>query len=154
MIVRNTVALAATFLVAMPAVVYAQSRKAAPTPQQNTESPPPRVEKTFPLGVPYVAVSLNGKPYGTDRPAFTLDSSLRARGFGGCNTFSATAYPLRQQTFAVGPFALTKKSCSKEVMDAERAFLLALRAAKNWDLNLGQLIIRGDAGELRFDRSL
>ncbi len=39
-------------------------------------------------------------------------------------------------------------------MAAERSFLTALRAARQWDLQQGRLVLRGQAGELRFDRAL
>src|SRR4051794_33076969 len=68
-------------------------------------------EKIFPLESTWTAVSLNGKPFGgADRPSFIIDKQYRARGYGGCNTFAAAAFPLREQHLAVGPLALTKKS--------------------------------------------
>lgn len=112
-------------------------------------------EKKFPIGASWIAVSLNGKAFGgVERPAFTLDDQFRVRGFGGCNSFSTTAFPLREQGFAVGPLALTRKSCAKEVMDVEMAFLTALRTSAKWDTQIGSLIIKGPNGELRFERSL
>ena len=61
-------------------------------------------EKQFPVPSNWTAVSLNGKPFGgRDRPTFSLDQQYRAKGFGGCNTYSATSYPLREQRLAVGP---------------------------------------------------
>ncbi|CAH1649239.1 MAG: META domain-containing protein [Chelatococcus sp.] len=123
---------------------------------QQTQQQQPRREKQFPLGASWVAVTLNDKPLprGAERPSFTVDQTLRMRGFGGCNTFSATAYPLRGQTFAVGPFALTKRSCSKEIEAAERAFFIALRTAQQWDIVGGQLVLRGQAGVVKAERSL
>ncbi|MBS7695821.1 MULTISPECIES: META domain-containing protein [unclassified Chelatococcus] len=123
---------------------------------QETKQQQPRREKQFPLGASWVAVTLNDKPLprGAARPSFTVDQTLRMRGFGGCNTFSATAYPLRGQTFAVGPFALTKRSCSKEIEAAERAFFIALRTAQQWDIVGGQLVLRGQAGVVKAERSL
>ena len=97
--------------------------------------------------------SLNGKSISDRRATFQVDANLRGTGFGGCNTFSAAAYPLRQQGFAVGPLALTKRACDKGMMDFERAFLLALRGARKCDLVDGRLVIKGAAGELRFDRA-
>lgn len=112
-------------------------------------------EKRFPLGASWIAVSLNGKTYhGTERPAFRLDDQFRVHGFGGCNSFSTTAYPLRQQGIAVGPLALTKRNCDKGVMATEMAFLTALRTSAKWDTQIGTLIIKGPNGELRFERSL
>ncbi len=114
----------------------------------------PQARLVFPFGAQWLAVSLNGKRYDSeDRPALTIDAQMRARGFGGCNTFSATSYPLNQQRFAVGPIALTKKACAPVVMEREREFLVALRTSQQWDMKDGALILRGQAGELRFERT-
>ena len=154
----------ATFLAVMAAVsgAHAQSaatlgRPAGPTRQVDPKVPQPGegpAGKVFPLNSSWVAVSLNGKPFTGERPSFKLDDQLRATGFGGCNTYSATAYPLREQGLAVGPFALTKKSCDKSAMSSEQAFLIALRTSAKWDINGSTLIIRTQNGELRFERSL
>ncbi len=112
--------------------------------------------KKFPFDAQWIAVSLNDKPFPgerADRPTLTLDETLRVRGFGACNTYSATAYPLQQQAFAVGPIALTKRECPKVAMDAERAFLLALRTAQQWDTEPGKLVIAGQNGKLVFERT-
>jgi heat shock protein HslJ len=137
--------------------VLAQSNK-VPTPQeamrQSQEALPLKAQKTFPNKVQWLAVSLNGKPFSGDRPAFLLDDQLRARGFGGCNTYSAGAYPIGGQRFAVGPIAMTKKTCDKEVMELERQFLLALRTSQAWDTQGGYLILKGQGGEIKFERTL
>jgi heat shock protein HslJ len=120
-------------------------------------TPPPskKDDKQFPLGNAYVAVSLNGKPFtGAEKPGFTLDKQFRVRGFGGCNAYTAVAYPLKQQGIAVGPITFTKRSCAKELMDAETAFLTALRTAQKWDLVSGRLVFKGPNGEIVFDRSI
>jgi heat shock protein HslJ len=112
-------------------------------------------EKIFPLDSTWTAVTLNGKPLGgADRPSFIIDKQYRARGYGGCNTFAATAFPLREQHLAVGPLALTKKSCDKNLQSVEQAFFVALRTAAQWDLVGSQLVIKSPNGELRFDRAL
>jgi heat shock protein HslJ len=120
-------------------------------------TPPPskKDDKQFPLGNAYVAVSLNGKPFtGAEKPGFTLDKQFRVRGFGGCNAYTAVAYPLKQQGIAVGPITFTKRSCPKELMDSETAFLTALRTAQKWDLISGRLVFKGPNGEIVFDRSI
>lgn len=150
---------AAIILLAATSAALAQAQPRgggnAPPPSQNGV-PQPRTDKVFPVNVSWLAVSLNGRSFPGERPAITLDANLRIKGFGGCNTFSATAYPLRNQGLAVGPLALTKRSCAGGLAEAERTFLVALRTAQKWDVtnNGGTLIIQGQNGELRFERSL
>ena len=119
------------------------------------QSGPMLAMKKFPFDVQWIAVSLNNKPFPgerSDRPTLSLDETLRVRGFGACNTYSATAYPLQQQRFAVGPIALTKRECSKEMMAVEKTFLIALRTAQQWDTDEGRLIINGQSGQMIFER--
>ena len=148
-------AMAAPMLV--PTDAQAQRRNQMPsreelgTPQS---APIQQQEKNFPLGAAWTVISLNGKPVADRRATLMVDANLRGTGFGGCNTFSAAAYPLRSQGFAVGPLALTKRSCDKALSDFERAYLTALRGTRNWDLVEGKLVLKGAAGELRFDRAL
>lgn len=124
------------------------------TPQQQTEAPPAKREKVFPTGANWVAISLNGKPFSGERPSLVLDQQFRAKGFGGCNTFSATAYPLREQNFAVGPLAITKRSCDQGRMATERAYFVALRTAAKWEMAGSILVLKSPNGELRFERVL
>lgn len=112
-------------------------------------------EKMFPLDSTWTAVSVNGKPFpGRERPSFIIDKQYRARGYGGCNTFAATAFPLKEQHIAVGPLALTKKSCDKALSATEQAFFIALRTSAVWDLVGSQLVLKSPNGELKFDRAL
>ena len=131
---------------------------ANPDPEASPQPPqvqvPQRTQKTFPLGASWVLADINGKPFGGDRPSFVLDDQYRVRGFSGCNTFSAVAYPLREQRFAVGPLALTKKACDKSVMASEQQFLVALRHSAQWDIVGSSLVIKTQNGELRFERGL
>jgi heat shock protein HslJ len=124
--------------------------------QSQSKVPQSKRDKQFPVPSSWVALSLNGKAYsGADRPTFVLDQQFRAKGFGGCNTFSATFYPLREQRLAAGPFALTKKQCDKAVMEAEHAFFIAIRTAAQWDFEGVTLVIKTQAGhELRLERSI
>lgn len=125
-----------------------------PSQQQQPQVPPPMMPKQFPLGVTFEAVSLNGRAYEGERPAMTLDETLRLRGFSGCNNYSATAYPLREQGLAVGPFALTRRECAAAAMQKERSFLEALRAAQRWDVEGPRLTLQGPRGELVLERAL
>jgi heat shock protein HslJ len=148
---------ALTSVVLIAATAHAQTGRGRSGPQQQPpqSSALRKSDKQFPVPSSWIVTSLNGKPYaGFDRPTFTLDQQYRAKGFGGCNTYSATAYPLREQRFAVGPLALTRKQCDKAVMETERAYFVALRTAMQWDLEGVTLVIKGQNGELRFERSI
>lgn len=126
----------------------------APSAAQAEQQQQQKPDKQFPVGWSWTAVSLNGRALsGTERPTVLVDDHFRARGFAGCNTFSATAYPLQKQGFAVGPIASTRKACDKALMDQENAFLRALRGAGQWDLVDGVFVLKGPAGELRFERN-
>lgn len=134
----------------------AQRRQQMPArgEQPGGEAPPPKQEKNFPLDASWTAIQLNGKPINNFKATLKVDSNLRGTGFAGCNTFSASAYPLRQQAFAVGPIAVTKAACDKSAADFERSYLMALRTARQWDLAEGRLVIKTAAGEIRFDRGI
>lgn len=133
----------------------AQSRRRGGKPVETGEGKvAPKQEKQFPLGQSWTAVSLNGKSFGSARPSLQVDENLRGTGYSGCNTFSATTYPLREQNFATGPVAVTKKSCDAASNAVERGFLVALRGARTWDVSEGRLIIKGAGGELVFDRGI
>jgi len=110
--------------------------------------------KVFPVNVAWELVSVNGAAPEGEKPTLQLDSQLRMRGFGGCNTFSATAYPLKNQGITVGPVAVTSKTCDKAVMEAEKVYLLGLRTALQWDVSGGLLVLRGEKAELKFQRAL
>lgn len=151
-----------TLLAALATVSAAQAQTATPvgrpigpTRQVDPKVPQPGYQgKIFPLNSSWVAMSLNGKAFNGERPSFKLDDQMRATGFSGCNNYSTTAYPLRDQGLAVAPFALTKKTCDKAAMATEQAFLMALRSSGKWDIQGRTLIIRSQTGELRLERSL
>jgi heat shock protein HslJ len=148
-------ALAVTLSPMLVTDAFAQRRQQMPPRgEQPQEAPPPKQEKNFPLGASWTATQMNGKPINAYRATLKVDSNLRGTGFGGCNTFSAAAYPLRQQGFAVGPIAVTKMACDKGASDFERNYLLALRSVRQWDLVEGRLVLKTANGELRFDRGI
>lgn len=132
------------------------ARRAVRESQQGGAVPQRQYDKPFPTGMNWVAVALNGKPLGAsrERPSFMLDDQMRARGFGGCNSFSVVAYPLRQQKFAVGPIAHTNTNCDKAAAVQERSFFEALRLASEWDYDAGKLVLKGPRGQLQFERGI
>ena len=118
-------------------------------------TPLPPQQKNFPLDQTWSLRELNGKPIdSTLDVSLKIDGALRGTGFTGCNSWSATMYPIKDQHLLVGPYALTKKQCDKDVMAIEFGFLSALMAQPTWDLVNGELVIKGPRGALRMVRSL
>jgi heat shock protein HslJ len=122
------------------------------------EGPPkplPPQQKNFPLDQTWSLRELNGKPVPSGLDAsLKIDGNLRGSGFTGCNSWSATLYPVKDQHLAVGPFALTKKQCAKDIMAVEYGFLSGLIGSPTWDLVNGDLVIKGPRGTMRLARSL
>lgn len=75
-------------------------------------------------------------------PGTTLSMTFKGgwvEGFAGCNTFRAT-YAAQADRIAIGPAAVTRKSCPGEgVMRQEREFLSALEATTTWS-STGKLL--------------
>jgi heat shock protein HslJ len=126
--------------------------------QQKPQGPPPgqqpaKEEKTFPKDSNWTLRAMNGKPLPAGAEAtLKIDGQFRGSGFSGCNTWSATMWPVRQQRFAVGPVALTKKQCDAQKMAFERAYLVILHNRSSWDLVNGMLEVKSDSGSLSFVR--
>jgi heat shock protein HslJ len=117
--------------------------------------PLPPQQKNFPLDQTWQLRELNGKPVSGDLDvSLKIDSALRGSGFTGCNSWSATMYPVKDQHLAVGPYALTKKQCDKDTTAIEFGFLTGLLGLPTWDLVNGELVIKGPRGEMRLARSL
>jgi len=131
--------------------VAAAAQSASDEPPQ----PLPPQQKNFPLDETWQLRELNGKPIPPDLDvSLKIDSAYRGSGFTGCNSWSATIYPVKDQHLAVGPYALTKKKCDKDTTEVEFGFLSALLQMPTYDLVNGELVIKGPRGSLRFARSL
>lgn len=118
-----------------------------------------RAEKQFPIGTVWILKSFNEKPVPvSDELTFSIDNAYRGFGYSGCNTWSATIYPVKNQTLAVGPVALTHKKCEAAKMKFENEYLLSIHAGPTWDLvgsaDGTELVMKGQGGSLRFIRSL
>ncbi len=142
------VLVAVTFATVAMAQMRTKESEAAPKPL------PPQ-QKNFPLDQTWSLREINAKPVpaGLD-VSLKIDGTLRGSGFTGCNSWSATLYPVKDQHLLVGPYALTKKQCAKDVMAVEFGFLSALTGSPTWDLVNGDLVIRGPKGAMRLVRSL
>ena len=123
--------------------------------EDETPKPLPPMQKNFPLDQTFSLRELNGKPVPASLDvSLKIDGALHGSGFAGCNSWSAVMYPIKDQHLMVGPYALTKKQCDKDVMAIEYGFLTALTAQPSWDLVNGELVIKGPRGALRMVRSL
>jgi len=125
---------------------------------KDSEAPPkplPPVQKQFPLDQTWSLKDINDKPIPVGLDAsLKIDGNLRGSGYTGCNSWSATLYPVKEQHLLIGPPVLTKKQCPKDVMAIEFSFLSALTGNPTWDLVNGDLVIKGPKGSLRLARSL
>ncbi|GAC1333578.1 MAG: hypothetical protein NVSMB26_14920 [Beijerinckiaceae bacterium] len=149
------VALAALTALPASAQVRKQKAKAAAAEQQEENQPPgeKKYDKEFPTKANWNLKEMNGKPAPADA-SLTIDGALRGSGSSGCNTWSATLYPVRGQKLAMGPVAMTKKTCDASLMAFERAYLVILHSGPTWEQEGDSLIIKGPSGSLRFARSL
>jgi heat shock protein HslJ len=130
-----------------------------PHPQSEEDRGPPKPlppqQKNFPLDQTWSLKELNGKPVPSALDAsLKIDGNYRGSGFTGCNSWSATLFPVKDQHLMVGPFALTKKQCSKDILQIEVGFLSTLIGSPTWDLVNGELVIKGPRGSARLARSL
>ena len=154
MIDRNISRLFMTFAVAalLATTAGAQMRH---SDKEDVPKPLPAQQKNFPLDATWQLREINEKPIpgGLDA-SLKIDGTLRGAGYTGCNAWSATIYPVKDQHLLVGPFALTKKQCSKDIMAVELGFLGALLGEPTWDLVNGDLVIRGKRGTLKLVRSI
>ncbi len=137
------------------AAAYAGQNGPQSEEDQGPPKPLPPLQKNFPLDQTWSLRELNGKPVpaGVD-VSLKIDGTLRGSGYTGCNSWSATMYPVKDQHLAVGPYALTKKQCAKDIMELEMGFLSGLLGSPEWDLVNGDLVIKGPRGTMRLARSL
>jgi heat shock protein HslJ len=156
---RMLAAFAAALLCATASGAFAQGRRGAPhggqQQQQQQQPAQQKEEKTFPKDSNWTLRSMNGKPLPAGVEAtLKIDGQFRGSGFSGCNTWSATMWPVRNQHFAVGPVALTKKQCAAPIMQFEQAYLATLHNQSTWDLVNGLLEVKSPSGTLSFARGL
>lgn len=78
----------------------------------------------------------------------------RASGYAGCNRWFASV-GRTDQALEFGSIGATRMMCSEQPMAAERAFLTALRDAKGFRIENGELVLYdiGGADTARFRRT-
>jgi heat shock protein HslJ len=140
--IRKPLFLALAGLLA-PAMAQAAPRKA---PEKPLKLDP------FPIGQSFRLASFNGKPV-SGNLTLRVDDTMRGSGSGGCNSWSAAMYPLRNGRLAMGPVAMTRRACPGPVMALERRYLFALHSGLRWATPPGALVLKGPAGTLRFERA-
>lgn len=143
-------------VVALASPAFAQKQKAAKDqPAKQSAEDRYKQEKQYPTKVTWRLVELNNKPLPKDVDiTLMIDDAFRGSGFAGCNSWSATIYPVRGQRFAVGPIAFTKKQCDAARMQLERAFLGGLHGGPEWDVQNSVMTLKGQAGAMKFERAL
>lgn len=149
-------ALLALACLALPLAAQGQERPSRRPADSRPALRPGAPEKPFPFGTTWVLRAIDGKPVAAaDPPSFSLDQTLRATGFAGCNTFSMALYPIKDQKLAAGAIAMTRKVCDKGMMAAERGFLVGLHSLPRWEVSpLGDLTIRAPAAVMAFRRGI
>jgi heat shock protein HslJ len=142
-------------LIALPA--SAQGRKPKGAAEQKPEQAQPagekKYDKEFPTKANFNLREINGKAPAADA-SLMIDGTLRGSGISGCNTWSATIYPIKGQKLAMGPVVMTKKQCDPAIMSFEKEFLTILHSGPTWDQQGDTLTVKGATGTLTFLRSL
>ena len=143
----------AAALAAQPAL--AQKKKGQQQEQGQGEKKDDKYayESPFPTKATWQLRTINGKNPPAEA-SLLIDENLRGTGSSGCNTWSATLYPIKGHRLAMGPVAMTKKSCTPEVNTFERAYLTVLRSGPTWDLQGSTLTVKSKYGELTYNRGL
>ena len=106
---------------------------------------------SFPLDRTFAAVSYKDQKFKDDRPTLLVSSSYRGLGFSACNNWSATIVPRADQRIAIGPVAITKRSCDKRLMHNEQVFLFVMRTSQTWFFDGKVLTLTGPYGTMTFE---
>ena len=146
-------AVAAASFAAQPAL--AQKKKKGQEQSEGAEKKDDKYayESPFPTKANWQLTSINGKNPPAEA-SLLIDENLRGTGSSGCNTWSATLYPIKGHKLAMGPVAMTKKTCSNDVNGFERAYLTVLRSGPVWDLKGSTLTVKSQYGELVYNRGI
>ena len=116
--------------------VSAQGRKPKNAPEQKQEQQPggeKKYDKEFPTKATFNLKEINGKAPPADA-SLLIDGTLRGSGVSGCNTWSATIYPIKGQKLAMGPVVMTKKQCDAALMTFEKEYLGILHSGPTWEI--------------------
>jgi heat shock protein HslJ len=112
---------------------------------------PAKPSLPFPFNRTFVAVTYKDQAFKDDRPTFRLSKENRGSGWSACNNWSATLIARGDQRMAVGPVAVTKRTCEERLMHNEQVFLFVLRTAQTWNFDGRTLSVNGPYGEMTFE---
>jgi heat shock protein HslJ len=142
-------------LMALPASAQGKKPKGAPQEKQEQAQPAgeKKFDKEFPTKATWNLKEMNGKAPPADA-SLLIDGTLRGSGSSGCNTWSATIYPIKGQKLAMGPVVMTKKTCDPALTTFEKEYLTILHSGPTWDQQGDTLTLKGPTGSLVFARSL
>jgi heat shock protein HslJ len=110
----------------------------------------------FPIGQSFRAMSISGfdvQNKGLSLVITRTAGDYKGSGNAGCNTWNAMVI-LRDREIDFVGIVSTKKKCGKAEMDAEDAFFTSLRQVKRWHFERDNLVVQGDAAELRLKPGL
>ena len=153
---RSALALAAIVAVVMPAQALPRRSQAPTYPDQPKPGPgklSDEYEAQFPTKMNWNLSEINGKGVPAEA-TLVIDDNYRGTGTSGCNTWSASLYPVKGHKLAMGPVAQTKKSCTADVMQFERLYLGILHSGPTWDQVGYTLTVKSPGGTLTFRRGL
>ena len=142
--------IALSLLVAAAVATPALAAKRKPAEKKTEEK---KVEeKKFPTDGVWSLHEIGGRGAPSDPPTLMIDSNLRGTGYAGCNTYSAALYPIKGMRLAMGPVALTRKSCPADRMNLEKLFLAILASGPTWDVNGSEMTIKAQRGSMKLRR--
>lgn len=147
-----TAAAVVAALAVQPALAQRKS-KGQPQGEGEKKENKDAYESPFPTKANWQLTSINGKSAPAEA-SLLIDENLRGTGSSGCNTWSATLYPVKGHRLAMGPVAMTKKSCPADIMKFEVQYLTVLRSGPVWTLNGSTLTVKSQYGELVYNRGL
>jgi heat shock protein HslJ len=109
--------------------------------------PPPPMESIF--GTKWMlesATGLTAEQYKTltpdQIPYFTIDTTGKFVGFGGCNRMSGGKVVVTGQEVAFGAIGMTRMACMAGAVDkTELAMSRAINNATNWKIDQGKLML-------------
>lgn len=152
-------ALALCVVLVLASAAEARSGRSAPANPDQQEKPNPdapkadQYEAPFPTKMNWTLSEVNGKAPPAEA-TLTLDENFRGSGTSGCNTWSASLYPVKGHRLAMGPVAQTRKACATDLMQFERLYLGILHSGPVWEQVGYTLTVRSQGGTLTFRRGL